>query len=110
MIALTDIIKEHVTPRVVILYAETRDRYLMTIGWHGVYYDEDVTELYWKAIKGEDGASHALRDMAKDFVVKLAHAIVKACPVSELERPAEPDTAAVLEAEIEASEDDGELH
>ncbi len=114
---LTDSITAHVAPRVVITRGESDERYYLTIGWGGYYMDQDVTTLYWKAIEGKDGAIHALKDMAHDFVIELARAIVKGEGLESLTPPAVPedltqeDADAVLEAELMLNNDDeGELH
>lgn len=97
--ALTDAIQASVSPRVLIAHSESEDRHYLTIGWCGYVVERDITHFYLDAVHGRNGAPQALQDMARDLVVDLARVIARGEPVDE-----------VLAAEIEAHEDEGELH
>lgn len=111
--SLADVIAAHVAPRVILVRGEEAEAYFLTVGWGGYYVDKDVTALYMDAIHGLNGATQALKDMAHDFVVELARAIARGedgMPIEDAVVVQPHSEAEILEAEIEASEDEGEPH
>lgn len=114
---VVDAVLAHITPVCDVAFGERNRAHTLMISWGGFHVERDVTAFYEAAADDRDGAAlQKIKQLAHGMIVDLARAIAREVgfdfsgPEPGRAPDLTPHDEAVLRAELEMAEDEGELH